>query len=87
MNHLDSNQINIDSNRINLNHANLNQLIPADLITKNETDNIYALNQLLSWGRDSMVAADNRVFKITPLAYLPTIHTEHTPSLLYSLHL
>ena len=64
-NHVSSNQTNTDSS-----HANLNQLIHANLTTINNSDEICALQQILSCDKYFTDAAASKFSKIIPLALL-----------------
>ena len=78
-NHVDSNHINTNSNHsnhVNSNHADWN----------NDSSNVRASNQLLSWDGVFVDAASSTVSTITPLDYVQSIHTYHTPSMVHSLH-
>ena len=46
LNHVDSNHTN--SNHVNSNHYESNQLVPSDLTTLNDSDDVRELNKLLS---------------------------------------
>ena len=81
MNNVNSNHIITDSN-----HVDLNKSIPDHLETINDSAEVWALNQLLSWDRYSTDAA-KPVDNITQLDYVPLIHTSHTPYIVHSLYL
>ena len=83
LNHVNLDHINTDLNQANSNDANLDQLIPVDSTTINDSAEMHALNQLFSWDRDSTDASSNTVSNITQLSYLPSIHTDHTPISVY----
>ena len=84
LNQVDLNHINIDLNHFNhanSYHANYNQLLTSNLTTVNDSSNIFALNKTMSWYEDLTHAVASTVFTRTTLAYVPSKHTAHTPSL------
>ena len=89
LNYADSNHINADSNPsicADYNQDNSNQSIPVDLTTINDSSDVRALIQLLSWYRDSADAEDSTVSTRTPLAYVLSIHTAHKSSPIHAFH-
>ena len=90
LNHVHYNNINTDLNLLNQvdsNNANYNQLIPTNSITIIDSADVCALNQLFQWYGDSTDAAASTISTRKPLAWVTSIHTDHTPYLEHPLHL
>ena len=82
LNHVDFNHINTNSNNSNhadSNHANLDQFIQADSTTIHDSADSCALNKILSWYGESTDASSGKFSNRTQLAYVPPMHTSHTP--------
>ena len=78
-------------NNVNLNHIDTdldqsNHIYSNHADSNNDSSEVCALNQLLFWDGDSTDAAAKTVYTITPLAYVPSIHTAHTPSPVHPLY-